>query len=130
MIKCSWTEFIYFVSLCLDLLYLIGFLHWFNHKFAGTEHPCTVLYKMEHWNVPDYLPWGVPLTYLYFSRFSELLVHKPGEGFLLSLLATLLFPVVKFLPCFEFFFLVEVLKVWGHYQTNQKDIKPFNLIWF
>ncbi|GMY05321.1 probable flavin-containing monooxygenase 1 [Fagus crenata] len=59
----------------------------------GIEHPCTVLYKTEHWNVPDYLPWGVPLTYLYFNRFSELLVHKPGEGFLLSLLATILSPV-------------------------------------
>ncbi|KAK9987603.1 hypothetical protein SO802_027842 [Lithocarpus litseifolius] len=59
----------------------------------GTEHSCTVLYKKEHWNLPDYLPWGVPLTYLYLNRFSELLVHKPGEGFLLSLLSTLLSPV-------------------------------------
>ena len=74
------------------------------HKFAGTEHPCTILYKKEHWNLPDYLPWGVPLTYLYLNRFSELLVHKPSEGFLLSLLATLLSPVVKFLPIFQFFF--------------------------
>ncbi|KAF5449072.1 hypothetical protein F2P56_029556 [Juglans regia] len=59
----------------------------------GREHPCTVLYKTERWTIPDYLPWGVPLAYLYLNRFSELLVHKPGEGFLLSLLSTILSPV-------------------------------------
>ncbi|TQE13944.1 hypothetical protein C1H46_000575 [Malus baccata] len=59
----------------------------------GVENPCTVLYKTEHWNLPGYLPWGFPIAYLYFNRFSELLVHKPGEGILLSLLATILSPV-------------------------------------
>ncbi|XP_059647396.1 probable flavin-containing monooxygenase 1 [Cornus florida] len=59
----------------------------------GVEHPCTVLYRTEHWHLPDFLPWGVPLPYLYFNRFAELLVHKPGEGFLLSLLATILSPL-------------------------------------
>ncbi|CAN1276118.1 Probable flavin-containing monooxygenase 1 [Linum perenne] len=43
----------------------------------GKEIPCRVLYRTEHWNLPDYMPWGFPLAYLYFNRFSELLVHKP-----------------------------------------------------
>ncbi|EEF35125.1 probable flavin-containing monooxygenase 1 [Ricinus communis] len=59
----------------------------------GIEHPCRVLYKTAHWNLPDYLPWGVPLTYLYLNRLAELLLHKPGEGFLFSLLATILAPL-------------------------------------
>ncbi|KAF8377714.1 hypothetical protein HHK36_031098 [Tetracentron sinense] len=59
----------------------------------GLDHPCTVLYKTSHWNVPNYLPWGVPLALLYLNRFAELMIHKPGEGLLLSLLATMLSPV-------------------------------------
>ncbi|KAM0002638.1 putative flavin-containing monooxygenase [Helianthus debilis subsp. tardiflorus] len=59
----------------------------------GPEHPCTIVYRRDHWKLPDWAPWGIPLTYLYFNRFSELLVHKPGEGFVLNLLATLLSPL-------------------------------------
>ncbi|KAJ0076604.1 hypothetical protein Patl1_35705 [Pistacia atlantica] len=59
----------------------------------GVEHPCTIIYKTEHWHVPDYFPWGVSLAYFYMNRFSELLLHKPEEGFLLNLLATMLSPL-------------------------------------
>uniref|UniRef100_M1B691 Flavin-containing monooxygenase n=1 Tax=Solanum tuberosum TaxID=4113 RepID=M1B691_SOLTU len=48
----------------------------------GVERPCTVLIRTPHWNLPDYFPWGLNLGYLFLNRFSELMVHKPGEGFL------------------------------------------------
>lgn len=56
----------------------------------GVENPCVVVYKTEHWNIPYFPTW---ILFLYFNRFAELLVHKPGEGFLLSILATILSPV-------------------------------------
>ncbi|PHT62575.1 hypothetical protein T459_33546 [Capsicum annuum] len=59
----------------------------------GVERPCTVVIRTPHWNLPDFSPWGLNLGYLYLNRFSELMVHKPGEGMLLSLLATTLSPL-------------------------------------
>ncbi|XP_050226843.1 probable flavin-containing monooxygenase 1 isoform X2 [Mercurialis annua] len=59
----------------------------------GIENPSRILYRTAQWHVSDDFPWGVPISYLYFNRFAELMVHKPGESFLLSLLATILSPL-------------------------------------
>ncbi|KAK4788240.1 hypothetical protein SAY86_019559 [Trapa natans] len=61
----------------------------------GPALPCTVVYRTEHWNVPNHMPWGVPLVFLYLNRLGELLLHKPREGLLCSLLATALSPVPR-----------------------------------
>nr|XP_027186163.1 probable flavin-containing monooxygenase 1 isoform X2 [Cicer arietinum] len=59
----------------------------------GVTHPCTIIHRTAHWFIPDFNVWGISLGYFYFNRFAELLVHKPGEQFFLSLVATLLSPL-------------------------------------
>ncbi|KAI3812086.1 hypothetical protein L1987_16790 [Smallanthus sonchifolius] len=59
----------------------------------GPENPCTVVYRRDHWKLGNWFPWGIQVPNFIFSRFRELLIHKPGEGFLLSLVATLLSPL-------------------------------------
>ncbi|KAL1818824.1 hypothetical protein ACET3Z_013693 [Daucus carota] len=59
----------------------------------GPEHPCTVVYRTKHWGIPYFLPFGIPLLYPYLNRFSELMVHKPGESLALSLLVSILTPL-------------------------------------
>lgn len=63
-------------------------------KENGLEHPCTMVFRNSHWSFGRIgFPWGLPIRHLFFSRFAELMMHKPGEGFLLGLAATILSPV-------------------------------------
>ncbi|KAH6819178.1 hypothetical protein C2S51_002781 [Perilla frutescens var. frutescens] len=60
----------------------------------GKDNPCTMIQRSIHWMLPhDAQPWGLNLGYLCFTRFAELMVHKPGEPFFTSLAATLLTPM-------------------------------------
>ncbi|KAI3424006.1 Flavin-containing monooxygenase [Psidium guajava] len=57
----------------------------------GRRYPCTLLFKTAHWTLPDYL---VAFIFRNLNRFVELMVHKPGEGLFLWLLAVLLSPLM------------------------------------
>ncbi|CAD5182048.1 unnamed protein product [Musa acuminata subsp. malaccensis] len=60
----------------------------------GVDLPCTMMLRTKRWMVYESAIERFPLyEYFYRSRFSELLLHKPGEGVLLSLLATFLAPL-------------------------------------
>jgi hypothetical protein len=60
----------------------------------GAAQPCTIVYRTRHWLVHKSSVWGVDLSYFYLNRISQLLVHKPGEGFLRCMLAAALSPLV------------------------------------
>ncbi|CAL4998795.1 unnamed protein product [Urochloa decumbens] len=59
----------------------------------GSEYPCTMVYRNPNWAVDPNLTWGAFFEKLMTSRLAELMVHKPGEGLALSLLATVLSPI-------------------------------------
>lgn len=53
-----------------------------------------MIQRTVHWALPDAYPWGVHYGYIFATRFMELMVHKPGQGLLSTVLATLLTPLV------------------------------------
>ncbi|KAH7854910.1 hypothetical protein Vadar_018981 [Vaccinium darrowii] len=56
----------------------------------GIHRPCTMIERTVNWAVPSSYS---NLDFLFLSRFSELMVHKPNETFLHTFLATLLSPL-------------------------------------
>uniref|UniRef100_A0A6N2K112 Flavin-containing monooxygenase n=1 Tax=Salix viminalis TaxID=40686 RepID=A0A6N2K112_SALVM len=66
---------------CLSIIY-----------HSGVKYPCTMIKRNAHWFLPSDNLSGLVLGFLYFNRFSEFMVHKPGETFLLSFVATMLSP--------------------------------------
>jgi len=60
----------------------------------GVRYPCTMVYRSAHWMVDPKVARRVKFFTFTSCRWTELMVHKPGEGFLLSLLATMLSPLV------------------------------------
>ncbi|OEL29495.1 putative flavin-containing monooxygenase 1 [Dichanthelium oligosanthes] len=59
----------------------------------GSRYPCTMVYRSAHWMVDPKVARRVKFFTFTSTRLTELMVHKPGEGFALSLLATMLTPL-------------------------------------
>ncbi|EEF28718.1 probable flavin-containing monooxygenase 1 [Ricinus communis] len=70
----------------------------------GVEYPCTIIQRTAHWFIQSETICGINLGFLYLNRFSEFMIHKPRETYLLSLLTTLLSPlrwgISKFIECY------------------------------
>ncbi|KAK6939068.1 Flavin monooxygenase-like [Dillenia turbinata] len=83
-------------------------------KKNGAKHPCTLLFRTVHWTVPETF---LTANFRNLNRFSELMIHKPGEGFFLWLLALLLSPLLWIFSKF-----VEVYLRWTY------PLKKFNMV--
>lgn len=59
----------------------------------GRDQPCIMIQRTSHWMFPSTRLWLFIYGFLFFIRFSELMVHKPGEGLFFSILATVLSPL-------------------------------------
>ncbi|CAN6207994.1 unnamed protein product [Urochloa humidicola] len=62
-------------------------------KANGSRYPCTMVYRSAHWMVDPKVARRVKFFTFTSTRWTELMVHKPGEGFALSLIATILTPL-------------------------------------
>ncbi|TVU11703.1 hypothetical protein EJB05_45305, partial [Eragrostis curvula] len=61
----------------------------------GRRYPCTLVYRSAHWMLDPQVARRVNFSPLISTRWAELMVHKPGEGLALSLLATILTPLLS-----------------------------------
>lgn len=69
-------------------------------SLPGRDQPCIMIQRTSHWMFPSTRLWLFIYGFLFFIRFSELMVHKPGEGLFFSILATVLSPLVCIvIPC-------------------------------
>ncbi|GJN29056.1 hypothetical protein PR202_gb17248 [Eleusine coracana subsp. coracana] len=59
----------------------------------GRRYPCTLLYRSAHWMLDPQVAPRFKFSLLTTTRLGELMVHKPGEGLALSLVATMLTPL-------------------------------------
>ncbi|XWS27111.1 hypothetical protein CRYUN_Cryun26dG0088400 [Craigia yunnanensis] len=70
----------------------------------GPRYPCTMIRRTANWVSPNDYISGIVLGLLYLNRISGFLNHKPGETFLLGVLATLLSPlrwgINKLIECY------------------------------
>ncbi|KAM7521303.1 hypothetical protein LguiB_020265 [Lonicera macranthoides] len=57
----------------------------------GARYPCTMLFRTVHWTVPENF---VKNSFQNLNRFSELMIHKPHEGFFHWFLAIILSPLL------------------------------------
>ncbi|KAK4483982.1 hypothetical protein RD792_011194 [Penstemon davidsonii] len=60
-------------------------------KTNGVRHPCTLVFRRAIWSGSETLARN---TFKNMNRFSELMIHKPREGFILWFLAVLLSPLL------------------------------------
>ncbi|GJU47264.1 probable flavin-containing monooxygenase 1 [Tanacetum coccineum] len=60
-------------------------------KANGVRYPCTMVFKAAYWMIPEHLN---EFNFKKRNRFSELMIHKPHEGFFFWLLAILLYPLM------------------------------------
>ncbi|KAF7849501.1 hypothetical protein BT93_L0706 [Corymbia citriodora subsp. variegata] len=83
-------------------------------KRNGSRYPCMLLFKTAHWKIPSSL---TAFIFIHLNRFMEFMVHKPGEGFFLWLLAVLLSPLGAL-----FLKLVETYLKWKY------PLKKYNIV--
>lgn len=69
-------------------------------------YPCTMVFRTVHWTIPSDKVWGVPLSFIYGTRFAQWLLAKPGQSFLESVILRLFAPMRWAMSKFVEFYLL------------------------